>query len=179
MVLGGTERRDTYTLEAVKRIDALFDIERAINGRSAEERLKIRKEKSAPLVAELESWMREERAKLSKHAAVAKAMDYMLKRWDGFSRFLEDARICLTNNAAERALRGLALGRRAWLFAGSDRGGERAAVMFTLIGTARLNDIDPQAWLADVLARIADHPAQKLDELLPWNWKGEQQKKAA
>ena len=166
-------------LEAVKRIDALFDIERAINGRSAEERLKIRKEKSAPLVADLESWMREERAKLSKHAAVAKAMDYMLKRWDGFARFLEDGRICLTNNAAERALRGLALGRKSWLFAGSDRGGERAAVMFTLIGTARLNDIDPQAWLADVLARIADHPAQKLDELLPWNWKGEQQKKAA
>ncbi|MDH3660859.1 MAG: IS66 family transposase [Alphaproteobacteria bacterium] len=166
-------------LEAVKRIDALFDIERAINGRSAEERLKIRKEKSAPLVADLESWMREERAKLSKHAAVAKAMDYMLKRWDGFARFLEDGRICLTNNAAERALRGLALGRKSWLFAGSDRGGERAAVMFTLIGTARLNDIDPQAWLADVLARIADHPAQKLDELLPWNWKGGQQKKAA
>ena len=166
-------------LEAVKRIDALFDIERAINGQSAEERLKVRKEKSAPLVAELESWMREERAKLSKHAAVAKAMDYMLKRWDGFARFLEDGRICLTNNAAERALRGLALGRRAWLFAGSDRGGERAAVMFTLIGTARLNDIDPQAWLADVLARIAEHPARRLDELLPWNWKAGQQKKAA
>ena len=166
-------------LEAVKRIDALFDIERAINGRSAEERLKIRKEQSAPLVAELEAWMREERAKLSKHAAVAKAFDYMLKRWDGFARFLEDGRICLTNNAAERALRSLALGRRAWLFAGSDRGGERAAVMYTLIGTAKLNDVDPQAWLADVLKRIAEHPAQRLDELLPWHWKTEQHKKAA
>jgi hypothetical protein len=166
-------------LEAVRRIDALFDIERAINGRPVEERLKIRKEKSAPLMAELEAWMREERAKLSKHAAVAKPMDYMLRRWDGFARFLEDGRICLTNNAAERALRSLALGRKSWLFAGSDRGGERAAVMYTLIGTAKLNDIDPQAWLADVLARIAEHPAQKLDQLLPWHWKIEQQQKAA
>jgi hypothetical protein len=98
-------------------------------------------------------------------------MDYMLKRWPGFSRFLEDGRICLTNNAAERALRGIALGRRSWLFAGSDRGGERAALMYTLIVTAKMNDVDPQAWLADVLARIAEHPARRLDELLPWNWK--------
>ncbi len=95
----------------------------------------------------------------------------MLKRWPGFSRFLEDGRICLTNNAAERALRGIALGRKSWLFAGSDRGGDRAAVMYTLIVTAKMNNIDPQAWLADVLARIADHPARRLDELLPWNWK--------
>ena len=166
-------------LEAVKRIDVLFDIERAINGRSAEERLRIRKEKSAPLMTELEAWMREERAKLSKHAPVAKAMDYMLRRWETFARFLEDGRICLTNNAAERALRGLALGRKSWLFAGSDRGGDRAAIMYTLIGTAKLNDIDPQAWLADVLKRIAEHPAQRLDELLPWRWKTEQQQKAA
>jgi hypothetical protein len=98
-------------------------------------------------------------------------MDYMLKRWPGFARFLEDGRICLTNNAAERALRGIALGRKSWLFAGSDRGGDRAAVMYTLIVTAKMNDVDPQAWLADVLARIAEHPALRLDELLPWNWK--------
>jgi hypothetical protein len=166
-------------LEAVKRIDVLFDIERAINGRSAEERLRIRKEKSAPLMTELEALMREERAKLSKHAPVAKAFDYMLRRWDSFARFLEDGRICLTNNAAERALRGLALGRKSWLFAGSDRGGDRAAVMYTLICTAKLNDIDPQAWLADVLKRIAGHPAQRLDQLLPWNWKAQQLKNAA
>jgi hypothetical protein len=166
-------------LEAVRRIDALFDIEREINGRSAEERLAIRLEQSAPLVADLEAWMRTERAKLSKHASVAGPMDYMLKRWDAFIRFLEDGRICLTNNAAERALRGIALGRKSWLFAGSDRGGERAAVMYTLIGTAKLNDVDPQAWLADVLARIADHPAKRLHELLPWNWRAEQQAKAA
>ncbi len=101
--------------------------------------------------------MREERAKLSRHSDVAKAMNYMLTRWDTFTRFLDDGRICITNNAAERALRGIALGRKSWLFAGSDRGGERAAVMYTLIQTARLNDVDPQAWLADVLARINDH----------------------
>jgi hypothetical protein len=102
---------------------------------------------------------------------VAKAMNYMLKRVDVFTRFLEDGRICLSNNAAERELRGIALGRKSWLFCGSDRGGERAAVMLTLIQTARLNDVDPQAWLADVLARINDHAALRLHELLPWSWR--------
>jgi transposase len=114
--------------------------------------------------------MRAERARLSRHAETAKAIDYMLTRWPAFTRFLDDGRICLTNNAAERALRGIALGRRAWLFAGSDRGGERAAAIYSLIATAKLNDINPQAWLADVLGRIADHPASRLAELLPWNW---------
>ena len=156
--------------EAVKRIDLLFDIERDINGLPTEERLAIRSERSAPLVAELEEWIRDERAKLSRHAPTAQAIDYMLRRWEGFSRFLADGRICLTNNAAERALRGLALGRKSWLFAGSERGAERAAVMYTLIGTAKLNDVDPQAWLADVLARIADTPQGRLSDLLPWNW---------
>jgi len=93
-----------------------------------------------------------------------------LKRWETFTRFLGDGRICLTNNAAERGLRGIALGRKAWLSAGSDRGGERAVAMYSLIVTAKLNDVDPRAWLADVLARIADHPASRLDELLPWHW---------
>ena len=165
--------------EAVKRIDAIFDIEREINGRSIAERIAVRRERIAPLVSDLESWMREQRTKLSRHSDVGKAMDYMLKRWDTFTRFLDDGRICLTNNAAERALRGIALGRKSWLFAGSDRGGERAAVMYTLIQTARLNDVDPQAWLADVLARINDHNIQKLDELLPWNWKTAAAKLAA
>ena len=114
--------------------------------------------------------MREERARLSRHAPVAKAMDYMLRRWPGFASFLHDGRACLTNNAAERALRGVALGRKAWLFAGSDRGGQRAAAIYTLIATAKLNGIDPQAWLADALARIADMPTSRLDDLLPWNW---------
>ena len=102
---------------------------------------------------------------------VAKAMDYMLKRWETFTVFLRDGRVCLTNNAAERALRGIALGRKAWLFAGSDRGGQRAAVMFSLIITAKMNDVDPQAWLADVLARINDLPQTRLHELLPWEWR--------
>lgn len=160
-------------LEAVKRIDALFAVEREINGLSAATRLAVRQEKSAPLVVAFEGWMRAERAKLSRHAAVAKAIDYMLTRWPSFIRFLDDGRICLSNNAAERALRGLALGRKSWLFAGSERGAERAALMYTLIGTAKLNDLDPQAWLADVLARIADTSQTKLSELLPWNWHGE------
>jgi transposase len=157
--------------EAVRRIDALFNVEREINGLSAALRLAARQERCIPLVAALEGWMRAERARLSRHAAVAKAIDYMLTRWLSFSRFLEDGRICLSNNAAERALRGLALGRKSWLFAGSERGAERAALMYTLIQTAKLNEIDPQAWLADVLARIAEHPAHRLDELLPWNWR--------
>ena len=137
-------------LAAVQRIDALFDIERAINGLSADERRRVRQRESSPLLTELEAWLREQRSRLSRSAHVTKPIDYMLKRWSDFGRFIEDGRICLTNNAAERALRGLALGRKAWLFAGSDRGADRAAVMFTLIMTAKLNDVDPQAWLADV-----------------------------
>ena len=158
-------------MEAVRRIDALFEIERSINGQSAEQRRVIRQELSAPLVADLESWMREQRAKLSGGNDLAKAMDYMLKRWTAFTRFLDDGRICLSNNAAERALRGIALGRKSWLFAGSDRGGQRAAAMYSIIVTATMNDVDPQAWLADVLTRIAEHPVHRLDELLPWNWR--------
>lgn len=114
--------------------------------------------------------MVENRARLSRHNDVAKALDYALTRWVAFTRFLGDGRICLSNNAAERALRAVALGRKAWLFAGSDRGGERAAVMLSLVTTAKLNGVDPRAWLADVLAHVADHPASRLDQLLPWNW---------
>jgi transposase len=157
-------------LEAVRRIDELFDIERNINGQSAETRRSVRKELSVPLIVALETWLRQERVKLSRHDDLAIAMDYMLTRWKAFTRFLDDGRICLSNNAAERALRGIALGRKSWLFAGSDRGGRRAAIMYSLIVTAKMNNVDPQAWLADVLSRIAEHPAQKLDELLPWNW---------
>jgi transposase len=166
-------------LEAVRRIDALFEIERAINGQRTEQRRAVRQELSAPLVADLERWLREERPKLSRHAETAKAIDYMLKRWSSFTRFLDDGRICLSNNAAERALRGIALGRKSWLFAGSDRGGRRAAAMYSLIVTAKMNDVDPQAWLADVLARIADHPASRLDDLLPWNWRTTSKRKDA
>jgi transposase len=157
-------------VEAVQRIDALFEIERSINGQSAEQRRAARQELSAPLVADLERWLREQRAKLSRGNDLAKAIDYMLKRWPAFTRFLDDGRMCLSNNAAERGLRGIALGRKSWLFAGSDRGGQRAASMYSLIVSAKMNDVDPQAWLADVLARIAEHPAHRIDELLPWNW---------
>ncbi len=158
-------------LEAVRRMDRLFEIERSINGKSADERRAVRQELSRTPVDELEAWMRAERPKLPRGNDVAKAMDYMLKRWSAFTRFLDDGRICMSNNAAERSLRGIALGRKSWLFAGSDRGGHRAAAMYSLIVTAKMNDIDPQAWLADVLARIAEHPASRLDELLPWNWR--------
>ena len=157
-------------MEIVQRMDRLFEIERGITGRSADERRAVRQKLSRPLVDELEARMRAERPKLSRGNDLAKAMDYMLKRWTAFTRFLEDGRVCLSNNAAERGLRGIALGRKSWLFAGSDRGGVRAAAMYSLIVTAKMNDIDPQAWLADVLARIAGHPASQIDELLPWNW---------
>jgi hypothetical protein len=157
-------------LEAVRRIDAIFAIERAVNGRSAAERLAVRQARIVPLIAGLKAWIRAERARLSRHAETAKAIDSMLKRWPAFTRCLDDGRICLSNNAAERARRGIALGRKSWLFAGSDRGGQRAAAIYGLIVTAKLNDVDPQAWLADVLARIAGHSAHRIDELLPWNW---------
>jgi transposase len=161
-------------LEAVRRIDALFDIERDITGQSPATRRAVRQDLSVALVTAFETWLRHERAKLSRHDDLAVAMDYMLTRWKAFTRFLDDGRICLTNNAAERALRGIALGRKSWLFAGSDRGGRRAAIMYSLIVTAKMNNVDPQAWLAHILGRIADHPAHKLEELLPWNWnKGE------
>lgn len=158
-------------LEAVKRYDELFEIERQINGLSAEERLAVRQQKSKPLFDDMHEWLTKERATLSRSSEVIEPIDYMLKRWEGFALFLEDGRVCLTNNAAERALRSVALGRRNWTFAGSQRGADRAAVMLTVITTCRLNDVDPKAWLADVLARIADHPVTRLHELLPWQWK--------
>ena len=160
-------------LEAVKRIDALFDIERGINGLSADARLEARQRLAHPLVEVLHDWLLAERARMSKHAPVAKAINYMFEkgRWTDFTRFLDDGRICLTNNCAERALRGVALGRKSWLFAGSERGGDRAAFMYSLIVTAKMNDIDPQAWLADVLARMPNLTVSRLPELLPWNWR--------
>ena len=157
-------------IEIVRRIDALFEIERSINGKSAEERLAVRRMLSRPLVDDLGLYMRAQLARLARGHDLAKAIKYVLKRWAGFTLFLEDGRVCLSNNAAERGLRGIALGRKSWLFCGSDRGGQRAAVMYSLIVTAKMNGVDPQAWLADVLARIATHPAHRLDELLPWNW---------
>jgi transposase len=166
-------------VEAVSRIDALFAIERAINGLSPDERQRVRQERSRPLVEVLGRWLREQYAKLSPNSQVAKAIAYSLNGWDALLRFLDDGRLCLSNNAAEPALRGIAVGRRNWTFAGSDEGGRRAAAIYTLIETAKLNDIDPLAWLADVLARLQDHPAKWIHELLPWNWKITLQQKAA
>jgi hypothetical protein len=165
----------------VGRIDAIFDIERGINGVDAGTRLDARQRLTAPLVEDLHDWMRTELSVLSRHNPVAKAIGYMLGkgRWATFTRFLEDGRICLTNNAAERALRGVALGRKSWRFAGSERGGDRAAFIYSLIVTAKMNDVDPQAWLADVLARLPDMPLSRLPELLPWNWKARHMAQAA
>ncbi len=164
-------RKAPLAIEAVRRIDELFAIEREINGLSADQRLAARRQRSRPLTEALETWMRQERRKLSSGNPIAKAMNYSLERWPALTRFLDDGRICLSNNAAERALRGIAVGRRNWTFAGSDSGGRRAAAIYTLVETAKLNDVDPRAWLADVLARIADHPMSRIAELLPWNWK--------
>jgi len=164
-------QKSPIAIEAVRRIDALFAIEREINGHTPDQRLAHRRNRSKALVDELDKWLREERRKLSSKSALAKAIDYSLKRWVALTRFLRDGRICLSNNAAERAVRGIAVGRRNWTFAGSDSGGQRAAAIYTLIETCKLNDVDPRAWLADVLARIADHPAKRIAELLPWNWR--------
>ena len=176
------EEISPIALDAVKRIDAIFEAERGITGLSAVARRDARQRRVRPMVEDLHDWMRVERARMSKHNPVAKAINYMLDeegRWAAFARFLDDGRICLTNNAAERALRGIALGRKAWLFAGSHRGGDRAAFMYSLIVTAKMNDVDPQAWLADVLARLPDMPMSRLPELLPWNWPRTAQRIAA
>ena len=158
-------------IEIVRRIDALFEIEREINGLAPPERRAVRQARSKHLVEQLRGYMEEKRKTLSPKHDLAKAMTYMLKRWQAFTLFLDDGRVCMSNNAAERALRGVALGRKSWLFCGSDRGGRRAAAMYSLIVTCRMNKVDPQAWLADVLARIGEHSTSRLDELLPWNWK--------
>jgi transposase len=166
-------------LEAVARTDALFAIEREINGKPPQERRRVRQERSLPRTEALETWLREQYARLSPANQVAKAIAYSLNRWDGLVRFLDDGRLCMTNNAAERALRGIAVGRHNWTFAGSDAGGRRAAAIYTLIESAKLVDVDPQAWLADVLARLQDHPAKRIAELLPWNWNQQPHRAAA
>ena len=159
--------------QAVERFDTLFAIEREINGMTPQERVQVRQERSRALVAGLEDWLREQRARVSKNSDTGKAIDYSLKRWTALTRFLDDGRLCMSNNAAERELRAIAVGRRNWTFAGSDEGGRRAAAIYTLIATAKLNDVDPRAWLADVLARLPDHPAKRIHELLPWNWRSQ------
>ena len=172
-------RKMPIAIEAVTRIDALFDIEREINGQSPSQRLAARRERSKPLLDSFEAWLRSERRKLSPKGPLAKAIGYTFNHWQAFTRFLDDGRVCLSNNAAERSIRGIAVGRRNWTFCGSDTGGHRAAVMYTLIETAKLCDVDPKAWLADVLARIADHPMQRIGDLLPWKWQAAHESDAA
>jgi transposase len=166
-------------IEAVERIDVLFAIEREINGKPPDERRRVRQERSRPLVEGLEIWLRAQRRKLSAGNEVAKAIQYSLNCWAALTRFLGDGRLCMSNNAAERGVRPIAVGRHNWTFLGSDEGGRRAAAIYTLIETCKLTDVDPQAWLADVLARLPDHSAKRVDELLPWNWKRAPEQKAA
>lgn len=155
--------------EALERIGALYAIEKEIRGRSPEERREIRNERARPLLESLKQWLETTLCKLSRKSDTALAVRYALGRWEALLRYVDDGRIEIDNNAAERALRTVALGRKNYLFAGSDAGGERAATIYSLIGTAKLNGIDPEAYLRDVLTRIADHPVNRIDQLLPWN----------
>jgi len=155
--------------EALRRIAALYGIEKEIRGRPPDERLQVRHARARPLLDALRVWLNEILSKVSKKSEVAEAIHYALGRWTPLLRYCADGRLEIDNNAAERALRCVALGRKNFLFAGSNAGGERAAAMYSLIGTAKLNGIDPEAYLSDVLARIADHPINRIEQLLPWN----------
>jgi transposase len=155
--------------EAVKRIGVLYDIEREVRGKPAEVRTEIRQERARPLLDELHRWLNNRLAGLSRKSDTALAIRYALSRWRALSRYIDDGRIEMDNSAAERALRTVALGRKNYLFAGSDAGGERAAAIYSLLGTAKLNGLDPELYLRHVLEPIAEHPVNRLQELLPWN----------
>jgi len=156
--------------ETLERMAALFQIEAEINGHAPEHRHAVRRERSLPLLADLRDFLAASFASLSRKSALAGAIRYSLSRWQALCRFAHDGRLEMTNNAAERAIRPLALGRKNYLFAGSDSGGRRAAILYTLIQTAALNGLDPEAYLRNVLARIAEHPINRIDDLLPWAW---------
>jgi transposase len=161
--------RSPIAKEALERIAQLYGIEQEIRGRSPAERKEVRQARSRPLLEALHAWWKTTLSKLSQKSDVAVAIRYALERWNALLRFCEDGRIEMDNNAAERALRAVALGRKNYLFAGSDTGGERAAAIYSLLGSAKLNGIDPKAYLSLVLRRIADHPINRISELLPWN----------
>ena len=155
--------------EALRRIGELYAVEGDIRGLQPEERRRVRNERSRPLLESLKQWLEETLVKLSRKSDTAQAVRYALGRWEALLRYRDDGRLEMDNNAAERALRVVALGRKNYLFAGSDRGGERAASIYSLIGTTKLNEADPEAYLREVLSRIADHPINRIEELLPWN----------
>jgi transposase len=155
--------------EALRRIGELYAIERDIRGRQPEERRQVRRERSHPLLESLKQWLEETLVKLSRKSDTAQAVRYALGLWEALRRYVDDGRLEIDNNAAERALRVVALGRKNYLFAGSDRGGESAAAIYSLIGTAKLNNVDPETYLREVLSRIVDHPINRIAELLPWN----------
>ncbi len=156
-------------LEALDRIGRLYDIEAEIRGRPPDERQAVRQARAGPELKSLHDWLHTTATELSKKSELAKAIRYALSNWVALTRYRDDGRLEIDNNAAERALRAVALGRKNWLFAGSDDGGERAAAIYTLLGTAKLNDLDPEGYLRYVLERIADHPINHIEELLPWN----------
>jgi transposase len=155
--------------EALERIGQLYGIEKEIRGRSPAERRDVRHARSKPLLESMLAWLKTAMTQLSRKSDVAVAIHYALQRWPALMLFCEDGRVEMDNNAAERALRAVALGRKNYLFAGSDAGGERAAAIYSLLGSAKLNGIDPETWLSAVLRRIADHPVNRIGELLPWN----------
>ena len=165
-----TSQKLDLARDALDRIGALYDIEREIHGLSAKERRSIRQLKSKPIVAAFEAWARAQLGAISRKGELAKAINYGLNRWASFTLFLEDGRVAIDNNAAERAMRPIGIGRKNWLFAGSSAGGETLASAMTLIETAKICGLDPQAYLTDVLSRIHDHKINRIDELLPWNW---------